>query len=167
MIEAILLIMATPKKGRKPSQVKKKSQTSFSSEANPSEVTDSYWIFATRQKGSSYPESNENSGKWLLFVSIDNIDTVWKKIKLATENGLLGESSKVATAKPSPLATKDNLKVICIYTYDYTDKEDVMRIREELRKIGVTNKIPYKTNNATRQGLYEIKGNARISAYYE
>lgn len=59
------------------------------------------------------------------------------------------------------------VKVICVYSYAYTDKDDVMRIRQELRKIGIENKIPYKTDKATGQGQYQIKGNSRISVYYE
>lgn len=146
--------------------IQKQMHDNFFSDANPSEVKDAYWIFATRQKG-KYPTSNKNSGKWLVFVSVDNVDAVWEKIKLATENGLLGGSSKASTAKANPNATNSNMKVICIYTYDYTDKDDVMRIREELRKIGIVNKIPYKTDNATRQRKYQVKGNKRISIYYE
>ena len=134
--------------------------------SNPSEVTGTYWIFASRKK-KGYPKPNLNCGKWLIFVSIKNVDKVWKNIKLATENGLLGGESKVATAKPNPNATKKDLKVICVYTYDYTDKEDAMRIRDELKKIGITNKIPYKTDNATRAGQYIVNGNKQISIYFE
>lgn len=77
--------------------------------ANPGEVIDTYWIYATRKKG-KYPRSNVNSGKWLVFVNLENVDAVWEKIKLATENGLLGEASKVATARPNPNATDVNCK---------------------------------------------------------
>jgi hypothetical protein len=156
-----------PVKKKLPSQtVQKKILNDFFSNTKPSEEIEAYWIYASRQKG-SYPKSNANSGKWLIFVSVDNIDTVWEKIKLATESGLLGGGSKVSTAKPNPNAAISNMKVICVYTYDYTDKEDVMRVRQELRKIGVISKIPYKTDNATRQGQYQVKGNTRISVYYE
>ncbi len=157
----------TVKKHQQIQKVQKQISDELFSDANPSEVTDAYWIYATRQKG-AYPKSNPaNSGKWLVFISVDNVDIVWKKIKIATENGQLGGTSKVATARPNPNATNNNMKVICVYTYDYTDKEDVMRVRQELRKIGIENKIPYKTDNATRQGQYQVKGNSRISVYYE
>ena len=146
--------------------IQKQFSDDFLAKKNPSEVTNAYWIYATRQKG-AYPDSNENSGKWLVFVHIHNVDSVWEKIKLATENGLLGDSSKVATAKPNPNAKNNNMKVICVYSYDYTDKDDVMRIREWLRKIGIENKIPYKSDNATRQGQYLVNGSTRISIYYE
>ena len=80
---------------------------------------------------------------------------------------MLGEESKVSTAKENPNTNDSNKKVICVYTYDYTDKEDVMKIREALRNIGIKNKIPYKTDNATIKGQYQVRGYKRISVYYE
>jgi hypothetical protein len=132
----------------------------------PSKNIKDFWILAIRKKG-LYPSNNRNCGKWLIFADISEIDNVWEKIKIATENGLLGGSSKVATAKPNPNASTQSKKVICVYTYDVTDKDDVMRVREELRKLGIVQKIPYKTDNATLKGQYQVKGNKNISTYYE
>jgi len=42
-----------------------------------------------------------------------------------------------------------------------------MRIREELRSLGIVSKISYKTDKATRENQYQIKGSTRISLYYE
>ncbi len=92
---------------------------------------------------------------------------MWGKIKKATEEGKLSSSAKVATAKPNPNATNPEIKVICVYTYDWTDEDDVRRIREELRKLGIINKIPYKADEDTLSGKYGVKGNTRISKYYE
>jgi len=44
---------------------------------------------------------------------------------------------------------------------------DVKRIREELRKLGVRNKIPYKSDEDTLRGGYRVTGHTRISKYYE
>ncbi len=132
---------------------------------NPMDEMDAYWIYAYRLTG-KYPKPNKNCGKWLVFKSVAEIDSVWEKIKLATEVGLLGSASKVATARPSFNAANTKVKVICVYTYDYTDKDDVMRIRQELRELGVENKIAYKTDKATLQGQYKVNGNSQISAYY-
>lgn len=136
------------------------------SNAQPSEVTDVYWICAIRKRG-KYPEATSRSGKWLIFVDIEEVDEVWAKIKKATEEGKLGDSAKVATAKPSPLSAHRSEKVICVYTYDWTEEEDVRRIREELRKLGITKRIPYKTNEDTLSGKYRVTGHTRISKYYE
>jgi hypothetical protein len=131
----------------------------------PSQITNVYWLYAERKVG-NYPAATENCGKWLLFSPIAEIDAAWKVIKTATENGVLGSSSKVATAKPNPNATDNDTKVICVYTYDCFDMEDVMRIREELRNLGFRSKIPYKTDKATISQQYQKNGSTRISLYY-
>jgi hypothetical protein len=132
----------------------------------PSEVTDLYWIDATRKQG-TYPEHSENGGKWLIFVPLQHVDDVWEKIRLATEQGSLGSSAKVSTARANPNATNSEAKVICVYTYDWTDEHDVRRIREELRQLGIKSKIPYKADQETASGMYANRGNKRISKYYE
>ncbi len=134
-------------------------------QTNPSQVTDEYWLFANRKQG-TYPPHSENGGKWLIFVPIERIDKVWSQIESATEAGRLGEMSKVATAKPNFNATNSNAKVICVYTYDWMDKEDVIRIRQELRQLGITRKIPYKADEDTESGKYANQGTKRISKYY-
>lgn len=134
--------------------------------AKPSEVTNVYWLFAERRKG-KYLSHTSRGGKWLIFVPIKDIDEVWDKIKKATEEGKLGSSAKVATGRPNPNVTNPETKVICVYTYDWTDEKDVKRIREELRKLGITNKIPYKADEDTLSGKYRITGHRSISKYYE
>lgn len=137
-------------------------------DVNPSTVTDEYWLFAERQKG-SYPNTINTlkNGKWLIFVKIEEVDEVWKKVKRATEEGKLGLLAKVSTAKPNQNATNQNTKVICVYTHDWTDVNDVRGIREELRKLGITQKIPYKTDEDTVSGKYVVRGSKNISKYYE
>jgi hypothetical protein len=135
------------------------------SDAKPSEFTKEYWIYTERQQG-EYPEFTPRSGKWLIFVPEKDIDEVWAKIKKATEEGKLGGASKVATAKPSPLG-RQGRKVICVYTYDWTDEKDARRVREELRKLGIINQIPYKSDEDTLSGKYRATGHTKISKYYE
>lgn len=134
-------------------------------QTNPSQVTDEYWLFAERKQG-TYPSHSKNGGKWLIFVPGERVDQMWFKIKSATEAGKLGEMSKVATAKDNPHATNSCIKVICVYTYDWMEEEDVMRIRQELRRLGITRKIPYKADEDTASGKYANQGKKRISKYY-
>jgi hypothetical protein len=141
-------------------------KVSVSSVPRPSQVKHEYWLYAERKKG-DYPKTTTNSGKWLIFAPISQIDEVWMKIKLATEDGRLGDLAKVATAKPNPIATNPGMKVICVYTYDWTDEADVRRVRQELRALGITSKIPYKTDDDTNAGRYSSQGHKRISKYYE
>jgi hypothetical protein len=156
----------SPKKKSNTTLRKKKVIRRVSTTKPPSQVFDEVWVAAERKKG-TYPELTANSGKWLIRLWKHNLDLVWEKIKTATENGLLGGLSKASTGMPSPLALKENLSVICIYTYDFTDKEDVMRIREELRKLGATAKISYKADSATRALQYSFNTKGRVSLYYE
>jgi hypothetical protein len=132
----------------------------------PSEVLDSFWLLAHRKKG-SYPEHSERSGKWLLFVPVEKINSVWALIKEATEDGKLGGSSKVATMRPNPNSKNPRVKVICVYTYDWADEPDVHRVREALRDLGFTNKLSYKGDDDTYAGKYAQRGDRNISRYYE
>ncbi len=132
----------------------------------PSEFKDAFWIYAHRKQG-SYPHRTDQSGKWLLFVSIERIDAVWEKIKLATEQGLLGDRSKVSTALKKPNFKDTGKRVICVYTYDSDDADDVRRIREELRKLGFVGKLSYKTDKDSWAGKYRSTGHTNLSKYYE
>ncbi len=147
-------------------QRKKPAEVPAAVDPKPSEVTDAYWLHAERKTG-TYPADTENCGKWLVFVPVAQIDEVWARIKLAIEEGRLGSSAKVATARPNPNATNPDSKVICVYTYDWTDEEDVRRVRHELRVLGIISKIPYKADAETYAGRYANQGHKRISKYYE
>jgi len=133
---------------------------------DPTKVIEIYHIYA-QNKFIKYPSSTERSGKWLIFVPKNQINQVWRKIKKSVEIGELGRRAKVSTSRPSPNAQDPNKHVICVYTYDSEDVEDVMRIRQRLRELGITNKIPYKTDRATMNGKYAIRGHKKISKYVE
>lgn len=133
---------------------------------NPSEVTEIYWIHA-ENNCVPYPASTKRSGKWLIFINKSQIDQVWRTIKQSLEYGELGSFAKVSTSLPNPNAQDPNKHVICVYTYDSDDVKDVMRIRQKLRELGITQKIPYKTDKATLERKYAIRGHKKISKYYE
>lgn len=109
-------------------------------ESKPSENTSSYWIYDSIE--SEYPKITENSGKWLVFVELCELDQWWEKIKKLLHEGKLGNHAKTSTAKTNSNATSKNIKVICVYAYNADDKDDVLRIRDSLRSIGVNWKIP-------------------------
>jgi len=132
----------------------------------PSEVFEQYWIHAERKDADSYPEHGERGGKWMLFIKTAEIDEWWAKIKAATEGGLLGSSAKVATMKPNPNAAAHDTRLIRVYTYDLDDEGDCLRVRQALRDLGVTWKIPYKTDADTYAGKYATTG-VRVSKRYE
>jgi hypothetical protein len=129
----------------------------------PSQTTQMYWI--VQDAPGSAPEAieDENAGKWLIFQEPGLIDPAWKKVRDATVALDLGISAKVSTSKPNP-ESRDNRKVIYVYTKDWADEADVMRVREKLRTLGFNERIGYKRNIETFAGQYAKKGK-RVTYY--
>jgi len=91
------------------------------------------------------------SGKWLIFIQREYADELWNKIeKLANEGKIW--SAKISTLV-HPWASRGT-HVICVYTENYLDKQDVMRVREILTEIGVGSKLSYKPDIYTVLGIY-------------
>jgi hypothetical protein len=130
-------------------------------ETLPSKYTEDYWIRAYSPKNSA--KNNKNSGKWLCFCPKNQIDAAWQQVKDSTEKGLLGPLSKVSTK----LGEQGKDYVICVYTKNWKNEEDVMRVREVLRDLGFEKPLPYKTDEDTLKGRYANKGHKGISKYYE
>ncbi len=134
----------------------------------PSNETKDSWLFAENQNDKIiYPKSTENSGKWLVFVQRNEADEIWNSIKLSIENGELGNAAKISSSSPQSIAFNPRNHVICVYTHDWTDKEDVLRIRQKLRTLGITWKIPYKADEDTLRLKYSRNSKERISKYYD
>jgi hypothetical protein len=129
----------------------------------PSKTTQMYWI--VQDAPGSAPEAieDENAGKWLIFHEPGLADAAWKKVRDATVALELGISAKVSTSKPNP-ESRDNRKVIYVYSKDWADEVDVMRVREKLRELGFVDRIGYKRNIETFAGEYAKKGK-RVTYY--
>ena len=89
------------------------------------------------------------------------------KKNIATIKGILGAEAKVSTAKTNPLSSNKKIHVICVYTDDWKNRDDVMRVRDELRKLGIKQKILYKADIDTLKEKYAAKGDKKISKYFE
>lgn len=83
----------------------------------------------------------------------------------ATQRGRLGIGSKVSAARDNPLS-KPGIHVICVYSQDASDLQDVGRVREELRHLGITWEIGYKTDADTLAARYSGQGRT-VSRYRE
>ena len=129
----------------------------------PSKTTQMYWI--VQDAPGSAPEAieDEHAGKWLIFQEPETADDAWKKVRDATVALDLGISAKVSTAKPNP-DSRDSRRVIYVYTKDWADEADVMRVRENLKKLGFVDRIGYKRNLETFAGEYAQKGK-RVTYY--
>jgi hypothetical protein len=123
----------------------------------PSKTTQMYWIVQDAPGFRPDEADDEKMGKWLVFLAEEDVDDIWRKIRNATAEGLLGISAKVSTHKPNP-ESRDERKVIYVYTTNWDDEADVMRVREKLRELGIDQRIGYKRNIETYQGEYSQKG---------
>lgn len=132
----------------------------------PSTETDVLWL-TKRCLAGEHPEIGPNGGKWLIFIDRADVDEWWEKISAAVDGGLLGRVAQVSTARPNPNSADPSKHVVCVYSYDYSDVADVTRIRGALRELGVTWRIAYKTNEATKAGKYKVRGDSRVSQYWE
>lgn len=129
----------------------------------PTKTAQMYWIVLDAPGSAPEAIEDENAGKWLIFQEPDQVDSAWQKVRDATVAGELGISAKVSTAKPNP-DSRDNRKVIYVYTRDWADEADVMRVREKLRGLGFSERIGYKRNLETFAGEYAKKGK-RVTYY--
>jgi hypothetical protein len=101
-------------------------------------------------------------GKWLVYRPRDEIDSAWLTIARATFNKKLGIGAKVSTAE------RDKARhVICIYTRNYLDLDDIKRIRSLLRDMGFTESLCYKPDIYTYLDIYSGTTNLSPCRYRE
>jgi hypothetical protein len=129
----------------------------------PTRTTQMYWIVEDAPSARPNAVDDELAGKWLVFLPADQVDGAWQRVRDATAAGELGISAKVSTAKPNPDA-RDDRYVVYVYTADWRDEAEVMRVREALRALGVEDRIGYKRNLETFRGEYSKKGK-RVTYY--
>lgn len=102
------------------------------------------------------------TGKWMLFPGVGDVDAMWKEVATATVEGRLGIAAKVAV-KPSPETDVKSeghgkRRLICVYTYDTGDMEDVKRVLGVLKELGLLpmewpKAIYYKCDAFTQLGI--------------
>lgn len=74
-------------------------------------------------------KTNTTCGKWMLFPNSTDLPRYWRVVAKATSEGKLGPTSKVATYES--FNDKDET-LICVYTDDFADVEDVRRVLDQL-----------------------------------
>lgn len=72
-------------------------------------------------------------GKWMLFCSPGEVNEIWSVVARATANNELGIAAKVAPRPEDGDVRKDRL--VCVYTKDFRDREDVGRVLQRLREM--------------------------------
>ncbi len=113
-------------------------------------------------------EKNVTCGKWMLFPNDNDVDWAWSVVARGVWEGKLGISAKVATAPVGAAAAVDEAvegardreqRLICVYTYDFSDKNDVKRVLLGLKQLGLLNSDNYS------EGTRASSGNARVIYY--
>lgn len=97
-------------------------------------------------------ETGVTHGKWMLFPSHDRVDEVWGTVVRAMEKGELGDAAKAATDGGCGKS-----RLICVYTEDFGDVEDVKRVVSKLVDFGLVGKGPrsvyYKSDAFNHLGI--------------
>ncbi|KAL9122076.1 MAG: hypothetical protein Q9187_001360, partial [Circinaria calcarea] len=74
------------------------------------------------------------AGKWMLFPTEEDVNSVWRAVAEGTARGELGTAAKVATDE----GKGDRVpRLICVYTADFGDRVDVRRVLERLLERGL------------------------------
>ncbi|KAK4140098.1 uncharacterized protein C8A04DRAFT_15242 [Dichotomopilus funicola] len=96
---------------------------------------------------------NVVTGKWMLFPPPGEVDAVWACVAAATAEGELGTAAKVETRSRA-----DKERLVCVYTKDCREKEDVARVLIQMRELGLVKpggkQIYYKSDAWTELGIY-------------
>lgn len=79
------------------------------------------------------------TGKWMVFPEVRDVNLVWKVIADATASGELGICAKVATHSGDIDGRAKQERLICVYTKDFSDGEDVRRV---VRQMEVLDLVP-------------------------
>jgi len=73
------------------------------------------------------------TGKWMLFPHATDINAIWSVIVRSTVLNELGIAAKVAPDNGDDRSPR----LICIYTIDFTDIEDVTKVLRKLKDLGL------------------------------
>ncbi|KAI4188521.1 MAG: hypothetical protein L6R41_002083 [Letrouitia leprolyta] len=93
-------------------------------------------------------ETKFTIGKWMLFPYPENVNEQWAIVAEATANRELGTAAKVA---PDNDDGDRKPRLICVYTKDFSDMEDVKRVLERLIELGL---VKRKGAAGAEQGIY-------------
>ncbi|GBN68265.1 hypothetical protein AVEN_61843-1 [Araneus ventricosus] len=143
----------------------------------PSREQHEPWIYAhSSSERENISIDYEKVGKWLLFFNnvrrshvtgLTQHDHAWQFIKKLVENDIL-YNAKCSTALQGICEAYDKRQngVICCYTPDYTNKQDVKRAADAIRReVHCPSNLFYKTDNDTRAGKYKHKGDNHVCIY--
>ncbi|KAI9723646.1 MAG: hypothetical protein M1812_000946 [Candelaria pacifica] len=98
-------------------------------------------------------EKGCTSGKWMLFPMPEHVNKTWSLIATAVVNNELGSTAKIATDEGKGDRVS---RLICVYTDDFSDTDDVKRVIAKLVEMGLVERsksIYYKCDAYTYLGI--------------
>lgn len=97
------------------------------------------------------------SGKWMLFPTPADVNSVWRLVATATASGHLGSGAKVAAAPGD-----DRVRLICVYTADFSHQGDLRRVLAHLDELGL---VRAKGTWGVERGIYYKCGEWRFFSF--
>ena len=123
----------------------------------PSQVSDALWLTAQSPLATAPQFDETKVGKWLVFADPGHVDSTWALIASGVERD--GLDGCCLQAKTSTLASLQKSRhVICVYTEDFGDRDQVGRCLAQLRALGIGGRLQYKTDIQTHSGVYSGSG---------
>ncbi|KAL4988286.1 hypothetical protein BDW68DRAFT_196798 [Aspergillus falconensis] len=126
-LEALHGFVDQERKLREENDQKKENATALSRKVKPLQRELEKHIFELAR------ETNCVTGKWMMFITPDRVDSYWEAVADATMKGHLGIGAKVATQSDSDEQGKARL--MAVYTRDYEDIADVKRVLRKLLEL--------------------------------
>jgi len=133
-----------------PSPPRQSVTTTDDPERRPSEVQEMSWLGVV-SPAFEHETFGPERGKWCIFRPAAEIDAAW----LAVHNAALADRlllAKCSTARRA--SAHQGSHVICVYCRDSLDRAAVMATCEVLRELGFGEILGYKSDRATRDGIY-------------
>lgn len=133
------------------------------------------WVWARSRRRSADPDPLA-VGKWLIYVTCAQVSYCWGRVREATEEGALGIGAKVSTdwgkaRDPAGYGPEGSPgwadHVICIYTADWRDRDDVARVGRGLGEIDAVRKqrLTYKPDAFSWAGMYSGNAPGEVAIY--
>jgi hypothetical protein len=113
--------------------------------------TDWVWAYSSHHADSD----DAPAGKWLIYVRCPQVAYCWELVRMAVEEGSLGPCAKVITDWAMS-QTGESTHVICVYTSDFRNQADVLRVAQRLFEVDAVRKqvLRYKPDVFTYTGQY-------------
>lgn len=95
-------------------------------------------------------KTSHRSGKWCIVRDAASVDALWAKIREAVVSGALPAAM---VSSPAVARQFGGTYLICVFTPEWNDRNDVRRVRQLLREMGVVEELGYKRDVETVYGI--------------